>query len=130
MAQTATMTLCSTILANNFPFNRIHMLVMFFFVYPSITFFMFCGLAGFEEILEDSSLYINKKSLMIPIGFSCFIFHLNITLKANTEFIDGMYEKLKSKEEYKFILDRLEHSIIIIQNGQIEFANDRFIDQF
>lgn len=128
MSQTATLTLCSTILANSFPFDKTHKFVMFFLVYPSVTFFMLCGLTGFQEMLQDSSLFFNKKSLVIPVGFTCFILHLNIALKANTEFIDGIYEKLKSKEEYKFILDRLEHSIIIIQNGQIEFANDRFID--
>ena len=41
-----------------------------------------------------------------------------------------MHEKLKNKEEYKFMIDRLEHSIIIIQDEQIEFANNSFLNQF
>ena len=79
--------------------------------------FMVCGIVGFEKMVEDPSIVLNSKAIIIPIGVACFMFHLNITLKANTDFVDGIYEKIKSKEEYKFILDRLEHSIIIIENG-------------
>lgn len=51
-------------------------------------------------------------------------------LKVNGSYIEGLHEKLQSKEEYKFILDKLEHSIIVIQDGQVEFVNDRFLNQF
>ena len=48
--------------------------------------------------------------------------------KINNEFIEQAIHKLKTKEEYKFILDRLEHSIITVQNGQIEFVNTKFLN--
>lgn len=48
----------------------------------------------------------------------------------NKEYLDEMYVKLKNKEEYKFFLDRLEHSIIIIDKNQIEFINSKFLRQF
>lgn len=38
--------------------------------------------------------------------------------------------KLQNKEEYKFMIDRLEHSILIINDHQIEFVNTKFLNQF
>ena len=35
-------------------------------------------------------------------------------LKVSNGYIERIHAKLESKEEYKFILDRLEHSIIIV----------------
>lgn len=47
--------------------------------------------------------------------------------KINFEQLQLINDKLKNKEEYKFMLDRLEHSIIIIQKDQIEYVNDSFL---
>ena len=60
---------------------------------------------------------LKSSSLLIPISVVCFVLHLMLVAKVNNEFIEEIYEKLKSKSEYKFILDRLEHSIIIIKDG-------------
>ena len=86
-------------------------------IFPSGIISLLCGVVGFKKILEDPSILFNDRIVAIPIGVACYLFHLNITLKVNTDFIDRICEKIKSKEAYKFILDRLEHSIIIIENG-------------
>ena len=50
--------------------------------------------------------------------------------KINMEQLQLINDKLKNKKEYKFMLDRLEHSIIIIKKDQIEYVNDSFLSQF
>ena len=50
--------------------------------------------------------------------------------KINNEFIDQVVHKLNTKEEFKFIIDRLEHSIIMVENDKIEFVNGKFLNQF
>jgi len=53
---------------------------------------------------------------VILSGIICFTIQIWLVQKFNIEFLHQIYEKLKNKEEYKFMLDRLEHSIIIIQD--------------
>ena len=53
-----------------------------------------------------------------------------LSAKVNNEFLDQICLKLKNKEEYKFIIDRLEYSIIMVENDQIEFVNCKFLNQF
>ena len=50
-----------------------------------------------------------------------------IGLNFGNQILDDLNEKLKNEEEYKFMLDKLEHSIIIIKNDQIEFVNNSFL---
>ena len=44
--------------------------------------------------------------------------------------MDEVCQKLENKEEYKQIIDRLEHSILIKDGHQIEFVNTKFLNQF
>ena len=94
---------------------------------PVISFFYFCGCVGFKDLVNNPMIIFNGATLIIPIAVCCFTLQLNLVLKVNNEFVEEIYEKLKSKEEYRFILDKLEHSIIIIKDNQIEFVNDRFL---
>lgn len=116
ITQTAAMTLTSTILGSSYPYTCSHKIVMNI-LYCAGMFAFLCGVSGFKEIVEDPSVLFTGKIIIVPIGVACFVFHLNITNKINTDFVHRIFEKIKSKEEYKYILDRLEHSIIIIENG-------------
>lgn len=117
ITQTAALTLTSTILGSCYPYTLSHKCVMNILIFPSGMISLLCGVVGFRKILEDPSILFTNKIVVIPIGVACYVFHLNITLKVNTDFINRICEKIKSKEEYKFILHRLEHSIIVIENG-------------
>ena len=44
--------------------------------------------------------------------------------------MDEVCLKLETKEEYKQIIDHLEHSILNIYDDQIEFVNSKFLNQF
>ena len=43
-----------------------------------------------------------------------------------------MFEKIEQQSESKLILDQLEESLLITSESdkQIEYVNDRFLDQF
>lgn len=50
--------------------------------------------------------------------------------RVNFEHMDELSSKIVNKQEYKYIIDRLEHSIVIIADDQIDFVNSKFLNQF
>jgi hypothetical protein len=83
---------------------------------PLSSFFCFCGVAGFKELMNDPSIIYGSLGIVTVSGCMCFTIQLWLIQKINIEFLYQIYEKLKNEEEYKFMLDKLEHSIIIIQD--------------
>ena len=67
---------------------------------------------------------------MWAVGILTVSINFYFMAKINSEFIDQVVHKLNTKEEFKFIIDRLEHSIIMVENDKIEFVNGKFLNQF
>ena len=79
-------------------------------------------------MIDDPVVFVQKtgfKFLYTLCGLAMYSYFVN---KVSNDFIEEFHAKLHGKELYKFILDRLEHSIVIIQDDQIEFINDRFLN--
>lgn len=127
--QTGNLFVHTTVFFMCSPATRLHIFVtMVVLTFETLT--VMCGIWTSKLLIEDPIYFFEKAT--VPILLFCFSFsiYMYFVLKVSNGFIDRIHEKLESKEEYKFILDRLEHSIIIIQNGQIEFVNDLFLSQF
>ena len=78
-----------------------------------------CSNVGLKEPISFESIYESKTSLKIFIACCTISINYYILAKVNRSFIKEVVHKMKNKEEYKFILDRLEHSIIMVENDQI-----------
>ena len=89
-----------------------------------------CGIIGIDQAIENPIYFLKSVSYLIPVGTVCTMLHSYLLGKVNEMLVEGICDKLQSKEEYKFVIDRLVHSMIIIKNDQIEYTNDRFLVQF
>lgn len=92
-----------------------------------IAFCFLCAVVGLDRIAEPKNFVLKK--YFLQFSFALLVYGLNIYFmnKGNNEFIDEVYEKLKSKEEFKFILDKLDYSIIIVDGNKTDFVNSKFI---
>lgn len=114
------------ILSKCFPSNIIHKsIVGLMIIYYAFT--ILCGILGYEKVISDSPSKIFYQMLFATI---MFIYQQISVISFNKEYLDEVQVKLTNEKEYKFILDRLEYSIIIIEKNQIEFVNDKFLTQF
>ena len=112
-----------------FPFTKRHIIIVFVLIL-FIAFCILCAVIGLDKILEPGSFVFKK--YFLQFSFALLVYGLNIYFlnKENMEFIDEVYEKLKSKEEFKFILDKLDYSIIIIDGNKTDFVNTKFLHTF
>ena len=124
--QTSVLTISGTILLFCFPsggFRKIICILLFVIG-------MFCviaGIEGFQEVLDEPLIFLKKTSVLMIAGFLYLYAFVFIGLNFGNQLLLDLDEKLKNEEEYKFMLDKLEHSIIIIKKDQIEFVNHTFL---
>ena len=82
-------------------------------------------------MINPKLIYANIIYLaLLPLGSLFFVLTHFFFHKVNYEFMDATFANLVAQQEYKFILNKLDYSIIILKDDQIEFVNDRFIYQF
>ena len=112
-----------------FPFTAMHKAVCFLMIL-FMAFCVLCAVVGLDKIIEPKNFMLEK--YFLQFGFAVIMFSLNVYFmnKVNNEFIDEVFEKLRGKEEYKFILDKLDYSIIIVDDNQTDFVNDKFLHLF
>ena len=95
-----------------------------------LCFISLCGIIRINEPVSWESIKNSPNNTKVFYGGLVIMFNFYIWAKVNREFIKEVINKLISKEEYKFILDHLEHSIILVENDQVEFVNSKFLNQF
>ena len=92
---------------------------------------MWCGIVGFKQFVSDP-YRIFKKNGKVIYGISYlmifFLLVIFILQRVNFDYMDELQKKVKNMEEHKYIIDRLENSIIIIDDHQIEFVNTKFLN--
>ena len=71
-----------------------------------------CGIVG-KSIFTDSKYLKQRFFYQILLGTLLFLLSVYFLQRVNNQFLEEVYLKLKNKEEYKFMIDRLEHSILI-----------------
>lgn len=96
------------------------------FVFGGLNFIAFVLHEYFEGHIEDIlQCIINLGFLMFGYFFYCLIGNRIIK-----ELLTSIVNAETSKHNLNLILDNLEASIIIIANGQIDYANEKFLEQF
>ena len=101
--------------AKSFPATNFHIFnTMLLSVY--MCFISLCGSISINEPVSLQS--IQKTTISTNLFFACLVvaFNFYFFAKVNREFIGEVISKLIREEEYKFILDNLEHSIIMVEN--------------
>lgn len=92
-----------------------------------IAFCILCAIIGLDKIIEPENFVLSRYFLQLSFAVLVYLLNIYFLTKENNEFIDEVYEKLKSKEEFKFILDKLDYSIIIVDGNKTDFVNNKFL---
>ena len=106
----------STLLFACYPLTRLH-------VFISLITFLFGALCFMFAVVGISYAYENPlglfKSIIIilPVGTICVMMNNYIIAKVNNMLIEEIFVKLQAKEEYKFVMNKLVNSIIVVQDG-------------
>ena len=72
------------------------------------------GIIGIEYVLQNPQQMLSGIFLIIPVGTIFVTLNSYLLAKVNKMLIEEIVEKLQGKEEYKFVIDNLVNSIIIV----------------
>ena len=81
-----------------------------------MAFSILCGIVGLKDALDDPKKLNLRLLFQLITGTIFFLLVIYLQELVNYDYMDELFLKLENKEEYKQIIDRLEHSILNIHD--------------
>ena len=82
--QVGALIVTASVMGSCFPNTSAHKVIMLTLI-PMASFFMFCGVVGFQEFVAEPQIILKTTTMVIPIGVTCFVLHLMLVQKINVE---------------------------------------------
>ena len=71
------------------------------------TFCVLCGILSLDDIINGEVDFTSHFLIIIPLGSVLLLFYMYLLTKNNDFAIEGINNSLQTKEDYKFIVNKL-----------------------